>query len=81
MFKLDIFDIHSISLGDLVMRSEIFEEAKGLLSDTCDGQFTQSVFFGQAGVGKSTVASLVSSKPGLFSSGSSSSGTTTLGNV
>ena len=37
------------------------------------------MFFGKAGVGKSTVASLVSSKPGLFETGTSESGTTTLG--
>ena len=63
------------------MRSKIFKEAEGMIRDSCDGQFTQSVFFGKAGVGKSTVASLVSSKPGLFDSGSTSSGTTTLGFV
>ena len=37
------------------------------------------MFFGKAGVGKSTIASLVSGKPGLFDAGTSESGTTTLG--
>ena len=37
------------------------------------------MFFGKAGVGKSTVASWVSSVPGLFEVGTAGAGTTTLG--
>ena len=77
--KLDLFRIEKVELGDLVLRSKVLPESKGIVSRTCNGQFTQSVFFGKAGVGKSTVASLVSSKPGLFDSGTTSTGTTTLG--
>ena len=79
MYKFDTFDIHSFELGDLIMRSKVFPDAEGVIKQSCEGQFTQSVFFGKAGVGKSTVSSLVSSKPGLFAAGSTSSGTTTLG--
>ena len=79
MHKFNTMDIHSFELGDLKMRSKVFPDAAGVIKHSCEGQFTQSVFFGKAGVGKSTVASLVSSKPGLFASGSASSGTTTFG--
>ena len=79
MCKLDLLRIEKYELGDLVLRSRVLEESKGVLSKSCKGQLTTNVFFGKAGVGKSTIASLVSSKPGLFDSGTTSTGTTTLG--
>ena len=42
---------------------------KGIISGSCEGKLTANVFFGKAGVGKSTVTSLVSSLPGLFEVG------------
>ena len=62
-----------------MLYSEVFEESKGIISESCEGKLTGNMFFGKAGVGKSTVASLVSSKPGLFKAGTTASGTTTLG--
>ena len=79
MFKDDLFRIEKYELGDLVLRSEVYPEAKGIVTNSCNGKFTENVYFGKAGVGKSTVASLASSKPGLFDSGTTGSGTTTLG--
>ena len=79
MFKDDLFRIEKYELGDLILRSKVFPEAKGIVTQSCNGQFTENVFIGKAGVGKSTVASLVSTKPGLFDIGTTSSGTTTLG--
>ena len=52
---------------------------KGVITNSCDGALTANVFFGKAGVGKSTVASWVSSRPGLFDVGTVDAGTTTLG--
>ena len=52
---------------------------KGVIENSCFGSLTANVFVGKAGVGKSTIASLVSSKPGLFDVGTSNAGTTTLG--
>ena len=68
-----------ITLGSFLLQSRIIESSRGVISESCDGKLTANMFFGKAGVGKSTVASLVSSKPGLFESGSTESGTTTLG--
>ena len=79
MFNMDLFTLKSFSVGDLILRSKIYEDAKGVVGDSCEGQMTGTVLFGNAGVGKSTVASLISSKPGLFEVGSSNHGTTTLG--
>ena len=79
MHKLDSLRIEKYELGDLVLRSKVFKESEGVLSTSCKGRLTTNVFFGKAGVGKSTIASLVSSKPGLFDSGATSTGTTTLG--
>ena len=52
---------------------------EGIITNSCEGSLTANVFFGKAGVGKSTVASWVSSKPGLFDVGTVNAGTTTLG--
>ena len=52
---------------------------KGIITNSCEGKLTSNVFFGKAGVGKSTVASWTSSSPGLFEVGNVNSGTTTLG--
>ena len=52
---------------------------KGIITNSCNGKLTSNVFFGKAGVGKSTVASWTSSLPGLFEVGNVDSGTTTLG--
>ena len=52
---------------------------KGIITDSCEGKLTSNVFFGKAGVGKSTVASWTSSLPGLFEVGNVNAGTTTLG--
>ena len=79
MYKEDLFRIEKYELGDMILRSKVFPEAQGIVARSCDGKFTENIYFGKAGVGKSTVASLVSSKPCLFDSGSTSSGTTTLG--
>ena len=81
MSYLDELKLISFGLGDLVLRSEIQPDADGIITQSCDGKLTGNVFFGKAGVGKSTIASLVSSKPGLFEVGTSGQGTTTLGNV
>ena len=52
---------------------------EGIITNSCHGKLTANVFFGKAGVGKSTVASWISSVPGLFEVGTVSGGTTTLG--
>ena len=79
MFKQDIFLLETIAYGDLILKSEVFQESIGIVENSCSGTVTGNVFFGKAGVGKSTIASLVSSKPGLFEVGTSGQGTTTLG--
>ena len=81
MFRQDSLVMKSFSFGDFVLRSKVYPEAENIINDSCSGQITGNVFFGKAGVGKSTVASLVSSKPGLFDVGTDSQGTTTLGLV
>ena len=79
MFKLDDFELKTISYGDLVLKSEVFPESLNVVNESCTGPLLASVFFGKAGVGKSTIASLATSKPGLFEVGTSGQGTTTLG--
>ena len=79
MMEHDVFRLDSDELGDLTLRSKVFPDAEGIVTSSCDGPFTENIYFGKAGVGKSTVASLVSSKTGLFDSGNTGSGTTTLG--
>lgn len=81
MFNQDSLIIKSFAFGDFILRSKVYPEAENIITDSCNGQITGNVFFGKAGVGKSTVASLVSSKPGLFDVGTNSQGTTTLGLV
>ena len=76
---MDQFLIKSFAFGDLILRSEVYPEGNNIVTESCSGPLTGSVFFGKAGVGKSTIASLVSSKPGLFDVGTSGHGTTTLG--
>ena len=63
----------------MLLYSDILDESRGIIEGSCDGLLTANMFFGKAGVGKSTIASLVSSMPGLFDAGNSESGTTTLG--
>ena len=46
---------------------------------SCNGNITSSVYFGESGVGKSTVASLAATLPGLFEANSSSVDFTTHG--
>ena len=75
----DVFKLDLISFGDLVLASQVYEESEGIITDSCDGKLTANVFFGKAGVGKSTVASWTSSLPGLFEVGTVGTGTTTLG--
>ena len=79
MMKADTLKLKSFSFGNLILKSEIFPESKGIISNSCSGQLTGTVLFGKAGVGKSTIASLISSKPGVFDVGTSGQGTTTLG--
>ena len=79
MFKQDSIKISKLHVGDLVLRSEINDDSRGIVSDSCAGTVFGNVFFGKAGVGKSTVASLVSTVPGMFAVGTSGHGTTTLG--
>ena len=75
--SLDKITISKVTLGDMKMETKVFGAADGFLQ--CDGKITSSVFFGNSGVGKSTVASLSSTIPGLFEAKSSIDGTTTLG--
>merc|ERR1719431_717398 len=79
MSKNDELVLNSISYGDLLLRSIIYPDSRDIVTKSCKGQVTATVFFGKAGVGKSTIASLTSSKPGLFEVGTSGIGTTTLG--
>ena len=74
-----ILQLDLISFGDLVLASHVFEESKGIITNSCNGKLTANVFFGKAGVGKSTIASWTSSLPGLFEVGTVGTGTTTLG--
>ena len=65
------------SVGDFVMRTNVYPDAEGFLE--CEGKLTSSVYFGISGVGKSTVAGLSATSPGLFETKASIDGTTTLG--
>ena len=71
--------IKSISLGELQLKSKVFSEAHGVVADKCSGSVVANVFFGETGVGKSTIASLVAGTPGLFRTGTSGHGSTTRG--
>ena len=75
----DRLSIKRLALGDLILASTIFEESRGIVTDSCHGKLTANVMFGKAGVGKSTLASMVATVPGLFEVGTAGSGTTTLG--
>ena len=75
----DKLRIGKIMIGRFLLESVILDGAEGIITDSCDGKVTGNLFFGKAGVGKSTVASLVSGTPGLFKSASSASGSTTRG--
>ena len=66
-----------VTLGDFKMKTKVFPEAEGFLK--CEGKITSSVYFGKSGVGKSTVAGLTATLPGLFETKSSIDSTTTLG--
>ena len=57
----------------------MINSGSGIITNSCEGKLTSNVFFGKAGVGKSTVAGLTSSLPGLFEVGNVNAGTTTLG--
>ena len=69
MIDNDELELLSFSRGDLNLLSEVQLGADGIITNSCTGQLTENVFFGKAGVGKSTISSLVSSKPDLFRSG------------
>ena len=72
--------IKSDGLKRLTSHRNVLENSrKGIITNSCEGKLTSNVFFGKAGVGKSTVASWTSSLPGLFEVGNVNSGTTTLG--
>ena len=58
---------------------KVFHSNEGIVTNSCEGKVTANVFFGKAGVGKSTVSSWVSTVPGLFEVGTVDAGTTTLG--
>ena len=66
-------------IGKFALESVILDGAKGIVTNDCTGQITGNLFFGKAGVGKSTIASLVSGTPGLFDAGNSAIGSTTIG--
>ena len=55
--------LNSISKGDFILKSEILDNAKGFIRDSCEGSVVANVFFGEAGVGKSTVSSLGKCSP------------------
>ena len=58
-----------MALGDLILASKIYDESRGIITSSCLGKLTANVFFGKAGVGKSTIASLSATVPGLFDVG------------
>ena len=55
--------------GDLILASQIFDDSRGIVSNSCQGKLTANIFFGKAGVGKSTLAGLISTAPGIFEVG------------
>ena len=59
------------------MKTKVFPASEGFME--CEGMITSSVYFGKSGVGKSTVAGLSATSPGLFETKSSVDSTTTLG--
>ena len=71
--------IKSLSFGRLALVSKIKAAAKNVIRDSCNGKLTANIFLGNAGVGKSTIAGLISTFPGIFQVGRTSAGTTTLG--
>ena len=75
----DELSIKRVDLGDLILASKIKDESRGIIAESCEDKLTANVMFGKAGVGKSTLASLTASVPGLFEVGTTGSGTTTLG--
>ena len=68
-----------MSFGRLGLITKIKPEAKNIITDSCSGKLTANIFFGNAGVGKSTITGWISTFPGMFEVGDTSSGTTTLG--
>ena len=62
--RLDVIILKEIYFGDFTLQTDIIEESKHFLN--CTGPITSSVYFGESGVGKSTVASLVSSNSRLI---------------
>ena len=56
-------------MGDLTLSSEIYPNSRGIVTKSCNGKLTGNVLFGKAGVGKSTIASWISTSPGLFDVG------------
>ena len=78
-FSQDRLSIENVAFGDLILASKIFNDSRGIVTSSCQGKLTANVFFGKAGVGKSTLASLTSTVPGIFEVGTTGSGTTTLG--
>lgn len=65
----DRLTIQSIGFGDLILASQIFDDSRGIVSSSCHGKLTANVLFGKAGVGKSTLAGLISTEPGIFDVG------------
>ena len=68
-----------MSFGRLGLIAKIKPEAKNIIKDSCSGKLTANIFLGSAGVGKSTIAGLISTFPGIFKVGTTSFDTTTLG--
>lgn len=68
-YSLDRLIINKVMLGDLILASQIFDESRDIVTSSCQGKLTANVMFGKAGVGKSTLASLTATLPGLFEVG------------
>ena len=76
----DIVSIESLLIGDFTLMSKVKQNSSGIVERSCSGYLTANVFFGESGVGKSTIANLVlGSKQRLYETGTSSHETTTLG--
>ena len=65
----DALTIYNVTLGDLILASQIFDDSRGIITNSCEGKLLANVVFGKAGVGKSTLASLIATLPGLFEVG------------
>ena len=65
----DELTIYNVTLGDLILASQIFDDSRGIITNSCEGKLLANVVFGKAGVGKSTLASLIATLPGLFEVG------------